>query len=86
MARQVAHWQAAVVALDDLDNFAAPAAWRGLERQLGTALRSRLRSAVERLHRESDVLAAELRAADTVDELERVRRDVVRFRRRLPRD
>ena len=83
VARQVAHWQAAVVALDDLDDFAAPTAWSALERQLGTALRSRLRSAVERLHRESDVLAAQLRAADTVDELERVRRDVVRFRRRF---
>ena len=83
VARQIAHWRAAVVALDDLDDFAAPAAWRGLERQLGTALRGHLRSAVERLHRESDVLAAQLRAADTVDELEQVRRDVVRFRRRF---
>lgn len=83
VARQIAHWQAATVALDDLDDFAAPAAWQALERQLGTALRGRLREAVDRLRRESDLLAAQLRAADTADELDAVRRDVVRFRRRF---
>lgn len=83
VARQVAHWRAAVVALDDLDDFAAPAAWAGLERYLGSALRAHLRSAVDRLRRQAEVLEAELRAADTADELERVRRQVVRFRRRF---
>jgi len=83
VTRQVAHWRAAVVTLDDLDNFAAPAAWAGLERHLGTTLRDQLRAAVERLRRQADVLEAELRAADTADELERVRRAVVRFRRRF---
>jgi len=83
VARQVAHWRAAVVTLDDLDNFAAPAAWAGLERYLGTTLRGQLRAAVNRLRRQADVLEAELRAADTADELERVRRAVVRFRRRF---
>jgi hypothetical protein len=83
VARQVAHWRAAVVTLDDLDDFAAPAAWRGLERYLGTTLQGQLRAAVDRLRRQADVLEAELRAADTVDELERLRKGVVRFRRRF---
>ena len=74
-----------MVALDDLDNFAAPAAWQGLERYLGTTLRSSLRTAVDRLRRQSDVLDAQLRAADTADELEQVRRNVVRFRARVLR-
>lgn len=85
VARQVAHWRAAVVTLDDLDNFASPAAWQGLERYLGTAIRSHLRMAVDRLRRQADVLEAELRAADSAEELEVVRRKVVRFRRRFLR-
>ena len=85
VARQVAHWRAAVVALEDLDNFAAPAAWHGLERYLGTTLRANLRQAVDRLRRQSDVLDAQLRAADTPQELDRVRRYVVRFRARVLR-
>ena len=85
VARQVAHWRAAVIALDDLDNFASPEAWNRLERYLGQSLRANLKGAVERLSRESDVLAAELRAAETAAELELVRRHVVRFRRRFLR-
>jgi hypothetical protein len=83
VARQVAHWRAAVIALDDLENFASHDAWNRLERYLGQSLRANLRSAVGRLGREGDVLAAELRAAETMDELELVRRHVVRFRRRF---
>lgn len=82
MARQVAHWRAAVVGLQDLENFASAAAWRSLESYLDLALRRHLREAVDRLEREVDVLAAELRAAVGADELERVRVRVVRFRRR----
>ncbi|SDU74781.1 hypothetical protein [Jiangella alkaliphila] len=85
VARQVAHWRAAVLALADLDNFASPEAWRRLERYLGQALRANLSGAVDRLARDGDVLAAELRAAETADELEAVRRHVVRFRRRFLR-
>jgi hypothetical protein len=85
VARQVAHWRAAVIALDDLENFASLDAWSRLERYLGQSLRANLRGAVGRLAREGDVLAAELRAAETADELELVRRHVVRFRRRFLR-
>ena len=83
VARQVAHWRAAVIALDDLENFAPLAAWNSLERYLGTSLQANLRGAVARLQRGADLLAAELRAAETAEDLEQVRRHVVRFRRRF---
>ncbi len=83
VARQIAHWRAAVVGLDDLENFASASAWASLEQYLGTSLIGNLRTAVNRLKLESDVLAAELRAAETSEELERLRRHVVRFRRRF---
>jgi hypothetical protein len=82
VARQVAHWQAAVVGLQDLDNFASPAAWRTLERYLDVALRRHLQEAADRLRRQADVLVAELRAATTAVELERLRVRVIQFRRR----
>lgn len=83
VTRQVAHWRAALTALDDLENFAAPGAWATLERYLGVAMRAQLRASVERLKRAADVLAAELRAAETLEDLDRVRQLVVRFRRRF---
>jgi hypothetical protein len=83
VSRQVAHWRAAVVALEDFDNFAAPSAWANLEGYLNVALRSHLRRSVDRLGRSADVLQAELTAAETLPELERVRRLVIRFRRRF---
>jgi len=82
VARQVAHWRAAVVGLQDLENFASVSAWRGLERYLDVALRSHLQGAVDRLSRECDVLTAELRAATTAEELEQLRRRILRFRTR----
>ncbi|TLP52410.1 hypothetical protein [Microbispora triticiradicis] len=80
VARQVAHWQAAVTALADLENFASASAWANLEHQLGVAVRAHLRRSARRLHRAAGVLAAELAAAESPTELERVRRLVVRFR------
>jgi hypothetical protein len=82
VARQVAHWGAAVVGLQDLENFASVSAWRGLERYLDVALRSHLQGAVDRLSRECDVLTAELRAATTAEQLEQLRRRILRFRTR----
>ena len=55
---------------DDLDNFASPDAWSRLERYLGQSLAGQPAGAVDRLARDGDVLAAELRAAETADELE----------------
>ncbi|HEY7075692.1 MAG TPA: hypothetical protein VH418_09995 [Solirubrobacteraceae bacterium] len=82
VARQVAHWQAAVVGLRDLENFASAEAWRSLEGYLDVALRTHLRGATAHLMREADVLVAELRAADSVAELEQLRRRVIAFRLR----
>jgi hypothetical protein len=83
VTRQVAHWRAAVVTLDDFENFASASAWGMLEGYLGVAIRGLLQASVQRLQRSADVLAAELRAAETMAELERVRRLVVAFRRRF---
>jgi hypothetical protein len=82
VARQVWHWRAATVALQDPENFAAAAAWRSLERYLDISLRKHLGEAAERVEREADTLVADLRAASTVGELEAVRLSVIRFRRR----
>jgi hypothetical protein len=82
VARQVAHWRAAVVGLRDLENFASASAWRSLEQYVDVPLRRHLQEAAVRLSREADVLAAELRAASTAQDLEQLRVRVVRFRRR----
>jgi hypothetical protein len=82
VARQIAYWRVAVVGLREAENFASAAAWSGLERYLDVALREHLGGAAERLSREADVLEAELRAAATGAEFERLRRRVLSFRRR----
>ena len=85
VARQVAHWTMAVSRLEDLEALASPAAWAGLERYLGVALRQNLAEAVTRLQKEAAVLRARFDAAQTADELERVRSHVVAFRSRYTR-
>ncbi len=82
VARQVAHWRAAAAGLQDPENFASGAAWRTLERYLDVAIRGHLGEAVDRLAREADALAAELRAAFSMQQLEQVRLRVIDFRRR----
>lgn len=66
----------------DLDNFASASAWRSLEAYIDVGLRGHLGTAVEQLARRVDVLAAQLRAATTAGELEQVRVEVIRVRRR----
>jgi hypothetical protein len=82
VSRQVYHWQAAVVGLRDPENFAAAAAWAGLERYLDVALRPHLVGAADALARDVDVLVAELKAADSAERLEQLRRRILVFRRR----
>jgi hypothetical protein len=82
VARQVAHWRAATVGLQDPENFASAAAWRSLESYLDVALRKHLNEAADRLEREADALVAELRAAFSAEQLEELRVRVIRFRRR----
>jgi hypothetical protein len=85
VARQVAHWRAATLALQDPENFASASAWAGLERYLGIALRGHLRAVVGRLAGEARELQRALAGARTEDDLERLRRRVVGFRRRFLR-
>jgi hypothetical protein len=82
VARQVAHWRAAAAGLQDPENFASGAAWRTLERYLDVAIRGHLGEAVDRLTREAEALAAELRAAFSMQQLEQMRLRVIDFRRR----
>jgi hypothetical protein len=85
VARQVAHWTMAVSRLEDLEALASPAAWAGLERYLGVALRQNLTEALTRLQKEAAVLRGRFDAAQTADDLERVRSHVVAFRSRYTR-
>jgi hypothetical protein len=85
VVRQLAHWRAATVALDDPDNFAAPAAWRSLEDYLDLALRRELQAAVNRLIRHAEVVGRQVAAAITLPELESARRAVVGLRRQFVR-
>lgn len=75
----------AVSRLANLETLASPDAWAGLERYLGVALRQNLAEALSRLQKEAAVLRARFDAAQTSDDLERVRSHVVAFRRRYTR-
>src|SRR5262249_18156746 len=82
LARQVAHWCVAACELSDLSRLASAAGWHSLERYLGVAIEQSLREAVNRLVREAHALQAELGAAETPAQLERLRADVLAFRGR----
>ncbi|MEW5727097.1 MAG: hypothetical protein AB1918_04650 [Pseudomonadota bacterium] len=78
LPRQIAHWLLAAERLADLDSFASPAAWAGLEQYLGLALRRALTDAVEALRAEGRRLAARAATAADGD----LRADVLAFRDR----
>jgi hypothetical protein len=82
VARQIAHWQAAVVGLQELENFASAAAWRSLEDYLGVALRRHLERAAADLAKDAGTLATGLRSATSLAELDELRVRVIRFRGR----
>lgn len=82
LSRQVAHWTVAVTELEDLTRLAAATGWQQLERYLGVALKRTLGECVERLTRQVAVLRAELAAAETEAELDRLRGEIVAFRQR----
>jgi hypothetical protein len=85
IGREVSHWIMAASRLEDLENFAAPEAWDGLERYLGIAIRQRLGDAVERLQRQAAALRAAFNTAQTMALLARVRQQLVAFRQRYLR-
>lgn len=82
LARQVAHWSIAVSELEDLSRLASPEGWHRLERYLGIALKRSLTETTARLSRQTAVLRAELAAAETDAELDRLRLEIISFRQR----
>jgi hypothetical protein len=85
LARQVAHWTAAAMRLQDLDDLASPNAWNNLERYLGLSIRQHLTMAVERLKREATFLQAALESASSITDLSTVRQQLLTFRKRYLR-
>ena len=71
--------------LETFENLAAPAAWDGLERYLGVAIRRSLRAAIVCLQHQAAALQAAFNRAHTGEDLEKVRRLVIGFRRRYLR-
>ena len=82
LVRQVAHWTMAAARLQNLDDFASPSAWNGLERYLGLSIRRHLATVVAQLDREATLLQAALTAASSVAHLSPVRRQLLAFRTR----
>ena len=82
LSRQFAHWRAAVVTIDDADNFASSEAWTRVERQLGLALRKPLQATADRLRFEITGLGAQLVSAQTLEQLQLVRQRLLTFRQR----
>lgn len=85
LARQVAHWTAAAMRLQDLDDLASPSAWNSLERYLGLSIRQHLTMVVKRLKHEATFLQTALDSAFSVADLSAVRRQLLTFRRRYLR-
>lgn len=82
LSRQLAHWRAAVVTIDDADNFAAVEAWARVERYLNLSLRKKLQGTVDRLRLEVNGLGAQLASAQTLDQLQLVRQRLLAFRQK----
>jgi hypothetical protein len=82
LSRQVAHWTAAVVTVDNADNFASAQAWASVERYMRLELRKRLQNSVNALRLEVNGLAAQLAAAQTLEQLRLVHTRLLDVRRR----
>ncbi|AKB11801.1 hypothetical protein SAMN02910340_01902 [Methanosarcina thermophila] len=85
LARQVAHWTAAAMRLQDLDDLASPSAWNSLERYLGLSIRQHLTMVVEKLKREATFLQTSLNSASSTADILTVRRQLLTFRKRYLR-
>jgi hypothetical protein len=82
LAGEVAHWRAAARSVGDLDAIAAPAAWAALERYLDAQVRQRLNNIATSVARDADQLAASVIGTRTADDVARLRRRLLEFRRR----
>lgn len=81
LTRQLAHWRAAVVTIDDIDNFAATEAWARIEDYLQLAIRRHLAATVSRIRMEANGLQVQLGAAQNIEQLEQVRARLLAFRK-----
>lgn len=81
LVRQLAHWRAAVVTIDDIDNFAATEAWARIEDYLQLAIRRHLAATVSRVRMEANGLQVQLNAARNIEQLEQVRARLIAFRK-----
>jgi hypothetical protein len=84
LGRQVDHWVTAAARLNP-DDLAAAESWNRLERYLGLSIRKHLDGVIARLHAESDILAAMLRAAESPTALRTLQLRLLAFRRRFAR-
>ena len=66
--RQVSHWSAAAVTLNDADNFASAQAWASVESYIGLELRRRLQGSVNAFRLEVKGLGAQLATAQTLEQ------------------
>lgn len=80
LARQVVHWTAAAMRLQNLDDLASPAAWSSLEHYLGLSLRQHLMRVVAQLNRKAEFLQAALDSAGSLAEISAARRRLLAFR------
>ena len=81
VVRQIAHWTMAANRLNNLDDLASPSAWEGLERYVGRALRRNLGDAIRQLQQQAKFLHAQWNAIETAEDLKRVQRQLVQFRK-----
>lgn len=80
LKRQVTHWNLATRALEDFTWIAPASGWKALDMYLGTALESALREAVAALKQRSNALSQRLLSANTLPELEALRKELTKFR------
>lgn len=85
IARQIAHWQAAVTTVNEPSNFAAAEAWASVESYLDLSLRRQLQGAIDRLRKEVAALERDLAVVRTQEELLAVQARLVQFRQRYVR-
>jgi hypothetical protein len=82
LERQVSHWDAAALALEDPSSFASPVAWQLLESYLDRAVRRSLAVATAGLRSEITGVRAQLTSSSSPSELMAVARRVQQVRRR----
>jgi len=81
LLRQVAHWTQAAARLQQLEDLAAPEAWRGLDEPLARTLRESLLASIARLHGRGHKLIALINQASKNSPLDAIEQDLSAFRK-----